>query len=97
MDWKNKKVLITGLSGLIGSNLAKRLLSLGAQIYAIDNFSYIDIELARNKLKFLKEIPTIEGDASKRETWEKVPKDIEYVFHFAGPSSITLYNKTPER
>ena len=97
MEWANKKVLITGISGLIGSNLAKKLLSLGAKIYAIDNFSYIDIQLARNKLSFLKDIPTIEGDASRKETWEKVPKDIEYVFHFAGPSSITLYNKTPEK
>jgi UDP-glucose 4-epimerase len=97
MEWANKKVLITGVSGLIGSNIAKILIKLGAKIYSIDNFSYIDIELARKKLKFLSEITIIEGDVALKESWDKLPKDLDYVFHFAGPSSITLYNRTPEK
>ena len=42
MDWNRKKVLITGISGFLGSNLGKELLIQGADIYSIDNFSYID-------------------------------------------------------
>ena len=97
MAWNGKKVLITGISGFIGSNLGKELLNQGADIYSIDNFSYIDADMAKKKLNFLNQIKIIEGDVSQKETWTKVPSDIEYIFHFAGPSSITLFKKNPEK
>jgi len=97
MDWENKKVLVTGVSGFIGSNLTEELLKRGAKIYAIDNFSYIDSEMARNKLDFFNKIELIEGDVSTKYPWLNLPSDIEYIFHFAGPSSITSFKKAPER
>ena len=86
MIWEKKKVLVTGTVGFISSNLINKLLKLGADIYSIDNFSYVDVELAKRKINFLDKIKLIKGDISKKETWEKVPNDIEYIFHFAGPS-----------
>ena len=97
MDWKNKKVLITGVSGFLGSNLGRELLNQGAEIYSIDNFSYIDYELTKKKVSLINEVVIISGDVSKKETWDKVPIDIEYIFHLAGPSSITLFKKYPEK
>ena len=35
--WKNKTVLITGINGFVGGNLAKHLLSCGAIIIGITN------------------------------------------------------------
>ena len=98
MEWKNKKVLVNGVTGFIGSNLSKELLDMGAEIYSIDNFSYIEKNIAKKKLKvLLNKVKLINADVSKKETWYNVPKDIEYIFHFAGPSSITLFNKNPEK
>ncbi len=98
MEWKGKKVLVTGISGFIGSNLGKELLKRGAVIYAVDNFSYIDFDIARSKLSFLFEgVKVIWGDISKKDTWDNVPKDIEYIFHFAAPSSITLFKREPTK
>ena len=97
MDWKNKKVLVNGVTGFIGSNLGRELLKKGAEIYSIDNFSYIDSEMAKKKLNFLKTIEIIEGDVSIKESWSKIPKDIEYIFHFAAPSSTILFEKYPEK
>lgn len=98
MEWKGKKVLVNGMSGFIGSNLARELINRGAEVWSIDNFSYIDKEIANKKLSTIRtRIHLIEGDVSKDETWEEVPKDIEYIFHFAAPSSITLFKKNPER
>ena len=97
MIWEKKKVLVTGTVGFISSNLINKLLKLGADIYSIDNFSYVDVELAKRKINFLDKIKLIEGDISKKETWEKVPNDIEYIFHFAGQSSITLFKKEREK
>lgn len=39
MFWKNKKVLVTGGAGFIGSHLVKRLLELRSEVYVADNFS----------------------------------------------------------
>lgn len=36
--WKNKKVLVTGGAGFIGSHLVKRLWSKGAEIVVLDNY-----------------------------------------------------------
>ena len=97
IDWKGKKVLITGVTGFICSNLARTLFEKGAKIYSIDNFSYIDAEMSKSKNDFLDKITIIEGDVSKKETWDKLPKDIEYTFHFAAPSSVTLFKRNPEK
>lgn len=35
MSWKNRRVLITGVSGFVGSYLAKYLLDNGAEVYGI--------------------------------------------------------------
>ena len=35
--WKNKKVLITGINGFIGGNLAQELIILGAKVTGISN------------------------------------------------------------
>ena len=37
--YKNKKVLITGGCGFIGSHLAQKLVDLGAQVNIIDNLA----------------------------------------------------------
>jgi len=97
MGWANKKVLVTGVSGFIGSNLTRELLKNNAEIYSIDNFSYIDGDMAKSKLTFLKDIHLIEGDVSTEEAWKQVPEDIDYIFHFAAPSSITLFNRDPKK
>jgi len=97
IDYNNKKVLVNGVSGFIGSNLAKELLKKGAKVYSIDKFSYINVKLMRKKFPELKKIKIIKGDVSKDAPWSKLPKDIEYIFHFAAPSSIVLFKKYPEK
>jgi len=97
MDWKGKKILITGISGFLGSNLGRTLLNQGAEIYAVDNFSYIDYEVTKKKVPLINEVRIISGDVAMKETWDKVPTNIDYIFHLAGPSSITLFKRNPER
>lgn len=49
-----KKILITGIAGFIGANLAKRLLESGYNIVGIDNLNdYYDIQLKKDRLSIL--------------------------------------------
>ena len=33
--WKNKNILITGINGFVGGNLAKKLVNLNSNVYGI--------------------------------------------------------------
>ena len=60
----NKKILITGGAGFIGSNLCEELLRLGNQVSCLDNFSTgkrENITLLLNNTDFT----LIEGDIRK--------------------------------
>ena len=91
MKWNNRKVLITGAVGFIGINLLKRLVYLKAKVIAMDNFS------TGKPIETLSKMPVdiINADVSKRNSFENVPQDIDYIFHFGAPSSIILFNKDP--
>lgn len=53
-----KKILITGMAGFIGSNLAKKLTGQGYDVFGIDNLNdYYDVSLKEDRLKIL-----LEGD-----------------------------------
>lgn len=52
----NKKVLITGIAGFIGSNLAKKLVDNGYNVFGIDNLNdYYDVKLKKDRLNILLE------------------------------------------
>lgn len=67
---KNKKVLITGVAGFVGSHLQDMLIEQGAEVYGIDNmssgykeninkktkFRYLDFTIFDNLLYFFKEV-----------------------------------------
>lgn len=56
VNLKNKTILITGVAGFIGSNLAKRLFTdvEGVKIIGIDNMNdYYDVRLKQSRLEYL--------------------------------------------
>lgn len=79
------KVLITGVGGFIGSNLAAAHLSKGHQVVGIDNFSTGTHE----NLKEIQGLTLIEGGVS--ESLGKVPDDVNVAYHFASPASPEKY------
>lgn len=79
------KVLITGVGGFIGSNLAAAHLTQGHQVIGIDNFSTGN----RENLKELKGLTLIEGGVS--ESLDKVSDHVDIAYHFASPASPEKY------
>ena len=94
MKWSNKNVLITGVGGFIGYNLAKRLLERNVNIIGIDNFSYNQKKQIED---IIKEIDLIEADATDFRPFMEIKEDIDYIFCFSSPSSIVLFNENPEK
>jgi UDP-glucose 4-epimerase len=80
------KVIVTGASGFIGSQVADELSNRGYEVVLFD----------------VKESPykrpnqqMVVGNLSDRELLSKITKDVDCVYHFAGVADIDLANKNP--
>jgi len=74
------KIIITGVAGFIGSNLAGKLLETGHEVTGIDNFSY-GFERNIINLRDLKNFSFIEGDIADPECLKK--HKAEVIVHLA--------------
>jgi len=91
---KNKKVLVTGGAGFIGSNLIQSLLSLNNQVICLDNFS----TGKRENLKDYTDNPDfrlIEGDIRNYDDCQAAVNGVEIVFHEAALGSVPRSIKDP--
>lgn len=82
-----KKVLVTGGAGFIGSNLCEKLLEIGAIVTVLDNFS---TGHKHNIEPFLsnKNFTLIEGDIRDLDTCRKACEGQHYVLHQAALGSV---------
>lgn len=86
------KILVTGAAGYIASHTAERLQSLGHDVIGLDNFSdYYDVSLKESNARTLKskgiEIEKI--DLRFTDQLQALPKDFDYIFHFAAQPGIS--------
>jgi GDP-L-fucose synthase len=73
--FKNKKILVTGGTGLIGRELVKYL-----QIFEC-NITVVSIDKIKSKIK---KVNYIYGDLTNFNFCKKITKNMDYVFHVAG-------------
>ncbi len=85
--FKNKKVLVAGGAGFVGTNLIKKLLELEANVRAAD---IKELQIQDKRIEYLK------CDLTKKEECEKAVKNIDYVFMLAANTSgAQVMEKTP--
>ncbi|MFA5388576.1 MAG: NAD-dependent epimerase/dehydratase family protein [Candidatus Omnitrophota bacterium] len=92
--WQDKKVLITGHEGFLGSNLTKTLLALGADIVGLDKVK----DKPGSILSGLRrDIVCIKGDISDMELVKRVINKYkpEVIFHIAAEAIVGRANKYP--
>ncbi|MGD0784506.1 MAG: SDR family NAD(P)-dependent oxidoreductase [Sedimentisphaerales bacterium] len=90
MNWKNKKVLVTGGGGFIGSHLIERLCAEGANVRAFIRYNSRSnmgcIGCLSSEIK--KSIEIISGDITELVSVEQAVKGMEIVFHLAASIGI---------
>jgi UDP-glucose 4-epimerase len=97
MSWREKRVLITGGAGFIGSHLAERLLGLGARVTVLDNMS----TGLRSNIEFLRSIArpgTLEireGSICASSDVTQAMDGTQVVFHLAARPSVSRSIEDP--
>src|SRR5438876_11871269 len=87
--------LVTGGAGFIGSHLVERLLTAGARVRVLDNFSTgtrANLPFARTAGRRLE---VIRGDIRNRAVVERAARGVRVIFHQAAMRSVPRSVKDP--
>lgn len=87
----NKRVLITGAAGFLGSHLCDRFIREGDHVIAMDNIITGDLRNIEHLFP-LEQFEFYHHDVSK---FIHVPGRLDYILHFASPASPVDYLKIP--
>ena len=90
MIWKNKKILVTGAGGFIGSHLVEKIVNLDAEVTAFvrynsrSDFGFIEILPSEIKEK----LNIVQGDLSDSDAVRNAVKGADIVFHLGALIAI---------
>jgi dTDP-glucose 4,6-dehydratase len=87
----DKRVLLTGVAGFVGSHLADRLIEEGWEVIGVDNFMTGRPE----NLAHLKREPRFHFLEASVEELPDIAASVNWVMHFASPASPPKYQKAP--
>ena len=87
----NKRVLITGAAGFLGSHLCDKFINEGDFVIAMDNLITGDLKNIAHQFKH----PNFEFYHHDVSKFVHVAGDLDYILHFASPASPIDYLKIP--
>lgn len=95
-SWKDKKVLVTGATGFIGSNLVRELLKKDARVFALIHGN-VSHENQRFSSSEKKKIRFVEADIRDYEALEKIftKNKIDTCFHLAAQPIVMTAFESP--
>src|SRR5262245_47976068 len=93
--WRERSVLVTGATGLLGSWLTKALVDRGASVVALIRDWVPESELFGSGI--LERISVVRGDICDQSTVERVlgEYEVDTVFHLAAQTIVGIANRNP--
>lgn len=88
------KILVTGGTGFVGSNLILQLLHAKNEIISFDNNSRNSFS---NDLLLDNDVCLIEGDIINPNDLKKIPNDIDIIYHLAAVNGTKYFYDVPEK
>jgi UDP-glucuronate decarboxylase len=88
-SYKNKRILVTGGAGFIGSHLCERLLAAGAEVVCVDNY----FTGSRRNIAGLLSNPLFE--AIRHDVTLPLYTEVDAIFNLACPASPIHYQRDP--
>lgn len=95
MNWKRKRVLVTGAGGFIGSHLTERLVEEGANVRAMVHYNALGTWGWLDKSPVRSDIEVVAGDICDRGSVRQAMQDAEIVFHLAALIAIPYSYHAP--
>src|SRR5687768_8878812 len=93
--WQDRRTLVTGASGLLGSWTVQRLLTLGADVVCVLRDWVPQSELVRANA--IEQVIVVRGDICDQKLVERTlgEYEVETVFHLAAQTIVGIANRNP--
>jgi len=93
--WRDRPVLVTGATGLVGGCLTRRLIDAGADVVCLVRDWVPQQELIRSNL--IEKITVVRGDLRDRDLLERAlgEYEIDTVMHLAAQAIVCVANRNP--
>jgi NAD dependent epimerase/dehydratase len=95
VNWKDRKVLVTGAGGFIGSHLAERLVRSGAGVRALVHYDALGTRGWLDHSPLGNDMEIIAGDICDRDSVREAMKGNDIVFHLAALIAIPYSYHAP--
>ncbi len=94
--WRDRPVLVTGATGLLGSWLTKRLIAEGADVVAVVR-DWVPRSILLSSPELVSRVTFVRGDVRDQELLERVMGEYETdtVFHLAAQTIVGVANRNP--
>ena len=92
----NKKILVTGADGFIGSHLTEMLVKQGAKVKALSHYNSFNYWGWLEAIDCLNDIEVVSGDVRDPHFCKEIAKDIDVIFHLAALIAIPYSYVAPD-